>query len=98
MVEPAIVEAQTRAFIEAGAGLVSIHAENGEAGPARRPASRASSAPRPASCSASKRRSRRCEPFLGEVAFVTLLGTAIGVKGQGLSDAGLPAACARRAR
>ena len=32
MVEAEIVEAQTRQFIEAGADLVTIHAENGEAG------------------------------------------------------------------
>jgi ribulose-phosphate 3-epimerase len=32
MVEAEIVEEQTRQFIEAGADLISIHAENGEAG------------------------------------------------------------------
>ncbi|TIM59329.1 MAG: D-allulose-6-phosphate 3-epimerase, partial [Mesorhizobium sp.] len=32
MVEAEIVEAQTRQFIEAGADLVTIHAENGAAG------------------------------------------------------------------
>jgi len=32
MVEGEIVEEQTRQFIEAGADLISVHAENGEAG------------------------------------------------------------------
>jgi ribulose-phosphate 3-epimerase len=86
MVEPGIVEAQTRAFVEAGARLVTVHAENGEAG------LRAVRLARDLGAEAGvvlrlETPVEAIEPFLAEAAFVTLLGTAIGVKGQGLSDA-----------
>ena len=85
MVEGAIVEAQTRAFVEAGAALVTVHAENGPAG------LRAARLAREMGAEAGvvlrlETPVAAIAPFLGEVAFVTLLGTAIGVKGQGLSD------------
>jgi len=90
MVEAEIVEEQTRQFIEAGADLVSVHAENGEAGlrairlahELGAEAGVALKLETPVSA---------ITPFLAEVAFVTLLGTSIGVKGVGLSDQ----ACAR---
>ncbi|MBX3570090.1 MAG: D-allulose-6-phosphate 3-epimerase [Rhizobiaceae bacterium] len=84
MVEAEIVEAQTRQFVEAGADLVSVHAETGEAG------LRAAALAR--SLGAEAGVVLRLEtpvsaviPFLPHVAFVTLLGTSIGVKGQSLS-------------
>jgi len=89
MVEAEIVEAQTRQFIEAGADLVTIHAENGEAG------LRAARLARELGAEAGV--VLRLEtpvsailPFLQEVAFVTLLGTSIGVKGQSLSEMACP--------
>ena len=89
MVEAEIVEAQTRQFIEAGADLVTIHAENGEAGLgavrlAHELGAEAGVVLRletPVSAIA---------PFLSKVAFVTLLGTSIGVKGQSLSEHACP--------
>ena len=44
----------------------------------------------PASCCGSRPRSRPRRPALERVDFLTLLGTAIGVKGQGLSDEACP--------
>ncbi|WP_062203415.1 ribulose-phosphate 3-epimerase [Aureimonas sp. AU12] len=89
MVEADIVEAQAMQFAEAGAHLISVHAENGEAGlRALRAVARMGVAggvvlrlETPVAA---------IEPFVGEVSFVTLLGTAIGVKGQGLSDTACP--------
>ncbi len=85
MVEAEIVEEQTRQFIEAGADLVSIHAENGEAG------LRAVALAKELGAEAGvvlrlETPVSKAEPFLTEVAFLTLLGTSIGVKGQSLSD------------
>ena len=85
MVEPEIVEEQTRQFIEAGADLISVHAENGDAGLraialAKKLGAEAGVVLRletPVSA---------IEPFIDHVAFVTLLGTSIGVKGQSLSE------------
>ncbi|MBP1860013.1 ribulose-phosphate 3-epimerase [Rhizobium herbae] len=85
MVEAEIVEEQTRQFIEAGADLISVHAENGEAG------LRAVKLAKELGAEAGV--VLRLEtpvagvvPFLAHVAFVTLLGTSIGVKGQSLSE------------
>ena len=89
MVEAEIVEAQTRQFIEAGADLVPIHAENGEAGlRAVRLAHELG-----AEAGVVLRHETPVSaivPFLPEVAFVTLLGTSIGVKGQSLSEHACP--------
>ncbi|MDX3924332.1 MAG: ribulose-phosphate 3-epimerase [Shinella sp.] len=89
MVEGDIVEEQTRQFIEAGTDLISVHAENGEAG------LRAVKLAREMDAEAGV--VLRLEtpvsdilPFLPHVAFVTLLGTSIGVKGQSLSDEACP--------
>jgi ribulose-phosphate 3-epimerase len=85
MVEAEIVEEQTRQFIEAGADLVSVHAENGEA------SLRAVALAKELGAEAGvvlrlETPVAEAEPFLAEVAFFTLLGTSIGVKGQNLSD------------
>ncbi|WP_192254555.1 ribulose-phosphate 3-epimerase [Mesorhizobium silamurunense] len=89
MVEAEIVEVQTRQFIEAGADLVTVHAENGEA---------ALNAVKLAhELGAEAGVVLRLEtpvsaivPFLPHVAFATLLGTSIGVKGQSLSEKACP--------
>lgn len=85
MVESDSVEAQTLQFIEAGASLISVHAENGEAG------LRALAAARDAGVVGGV--VLRLEtpvdaivPFLPHVSMVTLLGTRIGVKGQSLAS------------
>lgn len=85
MVEAEIVEEQTRQFIEAGADLISVHAENGEAG------LRAIAIAK--ELGAATGVVLRLEtpvdaitPFLAHVDMVTLLGTSIGVKGQSLSE------------
>ncbi|HEY0122703.1 MAG TPA: ribulose-phosphate 3-epimerase [Rhizobium sp.] len=85
MVEAEIVEEQTRQFIEAGADLISVHAENGEAG------LRAVALARELGAEAGvvlrlETPVSAITPFIGHVAFVTLLGTSIGVKGQSLSE------------
>lgn len=85
MVEAEIVEEQTRQFIEAGADLISVHAENGEAG------LRAVKLAKELGAEAGvvlrlETPVAEAEPFLADVAFFTLLGTSIGVKGQSLSD------------
>ena len=85
MVEAEIVEEQTRQFIEAGAGLISVHAENGAAG------LRAVQIAKELGAKAGvvlrlETPVEAIEPFLADVAFVTLLGTSIGVKGQNLSE------------
>ncbi|MEO9338313.1 ribulose-phosphate 3-epimerase [Mesorhizobium sp. SB112] len=89
MVEAEIVEEQTRQFIEAGANLISVHAENGEAG------LRAVRLARELGAEAGvvlrlETPVAEVAPFLQEVAFVTLLGTSIGVKGQSLSEHACP--------
>eukprot|EP01037_Dinobryon_pediforme_P025137 gene25137-27168_t len=85
MVEAEIVEAQTRQFIEAGADLITIHAENGEAG------LRAVALAKELGAEAGvvlrlETPVAAIKPFIEHVAFVTLLGTSIGVKGQSLSE------------
>jgi ribulose-phosphate 3-epimerase len=85
MVEAGIVEEQVRQFIEAGADLVSVHAENGEAG------LRAVKLARELGAEAGvvlrlETPIADAEPFLQHVAVLTLLGTSIGVKGQSLSE------------
>ncbi|NHT76829.1 ribulose-phosphate 3-epimerase [Rhizobiaceae bacterium CRRU44] len=90
MVEADSVEAQAAQFIEAGASLLSVHAENGEAG------LRALATARAAGVVGGVvlRLETPVEailPFLPHVGMVTLLGTRIGVKGQSLA----PEACSR---
>lgn len=85
MVEAEIVEEQVRQFIEAGADLVSVHAETGKAG------LRAVKLARELGAEAGvvlrlETPVAAAEPFLPDIAFLTLLGTSIGVKGQSLSE------------
>ncbi len=96
MVEGDIVLSQIRQFAEAGADLISIHVENGpivgealalirelnvEAGLVLRLETPVEAA----------------RPWLGEIGFVTLLGTEIGIKGVGLSESACPRLQAMRA-
>lgn len=89
MVEGDILAAQIRQFAEAGADLVSIHPEaGGDTGAALDLIQACGAAPglvlrldTPVEA---------IEPWLGRIRFVTLLGTAIGVKGQGLAEEACP--------
>jgi ribulose-phosphate 3-epimerase len=84
MVADAILEDQIAQFSEVGADLISIHAENANA---------------MTGLAAIKKRGLKtgmvlqlhtpvaaAKPYLAEVDMLTLLGTRIGVKGQGLAD------------
>ncbi len=85
MVADGQVVQQAEQFAEAGADLISVHVENGAAGHAAIDAIRA----RGIAAGVVLKVDTPVEtvkPFLAEVAFVTLLGTAIGVKGQGLNE------------
>jgi ribulose-phosphate 3-epimerase len=85
MVADSIVLAQAQQFAEAGADLVSVHAENGAAvspvfdyldskGVAKGMVLRVET---PVT---------QVAPYLAQLDFLTLLGTAIGVKGQSLNE------------
>jgi ribulose-phosphate 3-epimerase len=85
MVADSILLAQIEQFADAGADLISIHAENAAVNEAldfldRRgiAAGMVLKVDTPVAAAA---------PFLTRLRFLTLLGTAIGVKGQGLNDA-----------
>lgn len=85
MVEGDIVLSQIRQFAEAGADLISVHPENGDVthealGEIASLGLKAGIVLRLDTPVAAIR------PFVRELSFVTLLGTAIGVKGQGLAD------------
>ncbi len=89
MVEGDIVLEQVRQFAEAGADLITVHAENGPV------VDEALALIRDLGCAAGlvlrlETPVEVARPWLDRVAFVTLLGTAIGVKGQGLSDEACP--------
>lgn len=85
MVDDAVLLAQIDHFAEAGADLVSLHAENGNAaeglGRIRSHGLKAGMVLRVATPVA------EAAPHIGELDALTLLGTAIGVKGQGLDPA-----------
>lgn len=88
MVDDAILLEQVRQFTEAGADLISVHAENANAMEAMELI---------ADCGALSGVVLRVETPINAAAslmekarFLTLLGTAIGVKGQGLSPEALP--------
>ncbi len=89
MVAPDILLAQVRQFAEAGADLITVHAESGDAlAPAialihelGRAAGLVLRLETPVAQAA---------PWLDHVEFLTLLGTAIGVKGQELSTDACP--------
>jgi ribulose-phosphate 3-epimerase len=84
MVQDAVLMDQVEQFVEAGADLISVHAENANAAAAV-DAIRAKGVKAgivlqlhsPVSAAA---------PFLPKIEMLTLLGTRIGVKGQGLDD------------
>jgi ribulose-phosphate 3-epimerase len=89
MVADDVLLSQIDQFAEAGADLISVHAENGaviEGALERiRALGRAAGIVLRIETPVAK-----LAPFLGIVRFVTLLGTAIGVKGQSLSDEACP--------
>jgi ribulose-phosphate 3-epimerase len=89
MVADSVLEAQIDQFAEAGADLISLHAENRNAAAAierihrhGKQAGIVLKVDTPV---------RAASPYLAGIGMLTLLGTAIGVKGQGLD----PAACDR---
>lgn len=89
MVEGDIVLNQIRHFAEAGADLITVHPENGAV------VDDALSLIGECGCAAGivlrlETPVAALAPLLDRVAFVTLLGTAIGVKGQGLSEQACP--------
>lgn len=89
MVEADILLPQVRQFAEAGADLITVHAESGDAvGPAIRLI-------RDRGCAAGlvlrlETPVAQAAPWLDRIEFLTLLGTAIGVKGQDLSTDACP--------
>ena len=83
MVADAVLLSQVEHFAEAGADLISVHAENGNAAEALDLVARRGLVPglvlkleTPVAAA---------EPHRDRIRFLTLLGTAIGVKGQGLA-------------
>ena len=87
MVQGSILAAQVEQFTDAGADVITVHAECAEAMDAVQQIRRRGllagvvlQVETPVSA---------LEPFLQDVHFVTLLGTAIGVKGKGLHEEAL---------
>lgn len=89
MVEDAVLLAQVDQFAEAGADLISVHAENGLAGEAL--ARIRSHGLKAGFVLRVETPVERAAPLIEGIDFLTLLGTRIGVKGQGLD----PTATAR---
>jgi len=84
MVEDAVLESQIDQFAEAGADLISVHAEN-------RTADKALSRIRSLGLKSGMVLKvdtpvAAAAPYLDRLDMLTLLGTAIGVKGQGLNE------------
>ncbi|MDB5523741.1 MAG: D-allulose-6-phosphate 3-epimerase [Rhizobium sp.] len=89
MVEGDIVLSQIRQFAEAGADLISVHPENGPV------TDEALALIHSLGLQAGvvltlETPVETIRPLIDQLSFVTLLGTAIGVKGQGLSDKACP--------
>ena len=89
MVEGDILLNQIPQFAEAGADLMTVHAENGPV------VGEALALIQQLGCAAGivlrvETPIEAIAPWLDRVRFVTLLGTTIGVKGQGLSDTACP--------
>ncbi len=84
MVDDAVLLSQVDQFAEAGADLISIHAEHRLA--ARAVARIRALGLRAGAVLRLESPLEIVRPLLGDLAVVTLLGTAIGVKGQALSD------------
>jgi ribulose-phosphate 3-epimerase len=86
MVADQVLADQAEQFADAGADLISVHVENGDAAhdTIRRMQVRgvASGVVLQVDTPVAD-----AKPFIADVDFVTLLGTAIGVKGQGLNEA-----------
>jgi ribulose-phosphate 3-epimerase len=84
MVQDGILESQIEQFAEAGADLISVHVENANAEKAvqmiRNKGLKSGIVLQLHSPVAS------AKPFLHDIDMLTLLGTRIGVKGQGLAD------------
>lgn len=89
MVQADILLSQIDQFAEAGADLISFHPEAGE-GPAEAIARVRSLGLRPGLVLRLETPVERLKPYLADIDFATLLGTAIGVKGQGLSETACP--------
>ena len=89
MVADAIVLSQIEQFCDAGSDLVSIHVENEAVATAALDllAARGVAAGMVLRVETPV---ERVAPYLPRLRFLTLLGTAIGVKGQGLSDTACP--------
>ena len=83
MTADAILEAQADQFAEAGADLISVHVENGQAGLAVIDRLKAAGL-RAGVVAKVETDVAALAPFLDKVDMVTLLGTRIGVKGQDL--------------
>jgi ribulose-phosphate 3-epimerase len=86
MVADAVLVSQVEQFADAGADLISIHAENTSV------ANEALAVIKARKLAAGivlrvETPVAACKPYLERVDFLTLLGTAIGVKGQGLDPA-----------
>jgi len=86
MVADAVLVSQVEQFADAGADLISIHAENTSVA---NEALAVIKARKLASGIVLRVETpvAACKPYLDRVDFLTLLGTAIGVKGQGLDPA-----------
>ncbi len=85
MVADAILDSQIRQFAEAGADLISVHAENADIDGALRLI--ASLGCLPGIVLQLKTPVAAARPFLDRIAMLTLLGTEIGIKGVGLDVA-----------
>jgi ribulose-phosphate 3-epimerase len=85
MVADSVLTEQAMQFADAGADLISVHVENETADEAIA----AITARGLAAGVVLKVETpvARAQPFLDRIGFLTLLGTAIGVKGQGLNEA-----------
>lgn len=86
MVADSVLVSQVEQFADAGADLISIHAENTSV------ANEALAVIKARKLAAGivlrvETPVAACKPYLDHVDFLTLLGTAIGVKGQGLDPA-----------
>lgn len=82
MVDDAVLISQVAQFAEAGADLISLHAENAKAGEALDLIE--ASGLKSGMVLRVETPVERVAPWVGRLDFLTLLGTAIGVKGQGL--------------
>jgi len=89
MVADAVLLSQIRQFAEAGADLISIHVENAAVAEEALELIAALGI-EPGMVLRLETPVETVKPWLAKLAFVTLLGTAIGVKGQGLSDEACP--------